>query len=105
LQSLTATFAHRVGFVGVSADSQPELADLAARLDFSLVADPDLTIIDRYRLRHEGGHPFTGGAISRPAVFLVDTAGVIRRRWLLPNWRVRVRPAQVLAALEELGVR
>lgn len=92
-----------VTVVGVSADTVDDLKRIAADYAFPLVADPALASIDRYGLRHPGGHPFHGGPIARPGVFLIDAKGLVRQRWLTLDWRVRVRPEQVLAALDELG--
>jgi len=51
-------------------------------------------------LVHENGKP-GGGAIARPAVFLVEPDGTISWRRLTDNWRVRVRPEDVLEALRD----
>jgi peroxiredoxin len=50
--------------------------------------------MDLFGLRHEKGGP--GGDVARPAVFLIDRQGRIVWRELTENWRVRVRPEQVL---------
>lgn len=71
-------------------------------LGYPVLADPTLRVIDAYGVRHEGVEMF-GRGIARPAVFLVDEAGVIRWRFVTDNWRVRVRPEQVLAAARGLG--
>ena len=55
-------------------------------------------ITDAYGLRHAGGGP--EGDIARPAVFIVDTRGTIAWRDLTDNWRVRVRPEQLVRELE-----
>ena len=47
---------------------------------------------------HENGKP-GGGAIARPAVFLVEPDGIISWRRLTDDYRVRVRPEDVLEAL------
>jgi hypothetical protein len=47
---------------------------------------------------HEGGKP-GGGAIARPAIFLVETDGGISWRHLTDNYRVRVQPEDLLEVL------
>ena len=69
-------------------------------LDFAILADPDLTVIDRYGLRHSEGH---GGAdIARPATFVLDRDGVVRWRALTGNYRLRPHPEDVLRAIDGL---
>jgi peroxiredoxin len=72
----------------------------ALGLSFPLLSDADLAVTDAWGLRHREPLGPAGGDIPRPAVFVVDGTGAIRKRWLTDNWRVRVRPEQVL---EELG--
>ena len=71
------------------------------KLDFPILSDPDLETITAYGLRHEGAS-MEGGDISRPAVFIIDGDGVIRWRDLTDNWRVRVRPEDILRKLTEI---
>jgi hypothetical protein len=47
---------------------------------------------------HENGKP-GGGAIARPAIFLVDTDDTISWRRLTDDYRVRVRPEEILEVL------
>ena len=70
----------------------------SAGLNFPLLADPDFEAIDAYGLRHPGAG-FGGHDISRPATFLIDRDGRIVWRDLTENYRVRVRPARILAEL------
>jgi hypothetical protein len=51
---------------------------------------------------HENGKP-GGGAIARPAFFLVEPDGTISWRQLTDDYRVRVRPEDVLEALQSAG--
>lgn len=41
--------------------------------------------------------------ISRPATYVLDADGVVRWRDLTDNFRLRPRPADVLAAIDALG--
>jgi hypothetical protein len=47
---------------------------------------------------HANGKP-GGGAISRPAIFLVESDGTISWRRLTDDYRVRLRPEEVLEAM------
>ncbi len=70
-------------------------------LEFPILADTELEAINAYGLLHESGS-MEGGDIARPAVFIVDRDGSIAFRKLTDNWRVRVRPEEVLAELEKI---
>jgi len=86
--------------IAVSVDTIEESARLAAGLglDFPLLSDVERQAIFDWGLVHEGGKP-GGGAIARPAIFIVEPDGRISWRSLTENWRVRERPEQVLDAL------
>lgn len=43
-----------------------------------------------------------GDSIARPAVFVLDRDGNVAWQDLTENWRVRVRPDQVLEQLDRL---
>jgi len=79
-------------------------ADLArdAGLDFPILSDPDLHIVDAYGLRHVGGGP-DGRDIARSASVLVDGAGIVRWTSVTRNFRVRPMPADVLTAIDALA--
>ena len=83
-----------------SADRNQRLA-LEQQIDFPLLADPQLSAIDAYHLRHPNGNP-TGTDIARPAIFILDRQGVIQWQWLTDNWRVRARPETILKQLAAL---
>ncbi len=65
---------------------------------FPVLADPDAAVIRAWDLIHEGAGP-DGGAVSRPAEFLLDATGTVRWVNLSGSYTVRARPAQVLEAL------
>lgn len=105
-----------VEVLAISSDDGEDALRVAAKeeLGYPVLADPDLEVIDAYGVRHErevideNGARYEdvemfGNAVARPAVFLIDEAGVVRWRFVTDNWRVRVRPEQVLAAARELG--
>jgi peroxiredoxin len=86
--------------IAVSVDTIEESALLAAGLglEFPLLSDVERQAILDWGLVHEGGKP-GGGAIARPAIFIVEPDGRISWRSLTENYRVRVHPEHVLDAL------
>ncbi len=77
-----------------------ELSDMLG-FEFALLSDPDLEVIDAYGVRHEEGG-IGGVGIARPAVFVLDREGIVAWKNLTDNWRVRVRPDEVLKQLVRL---
>lgn len=67
-------------------------------LDFPVLSDPDATAITAYGVLHPGGG-IGGGDIARPAEFLVNQDGTVRWRQVTENWRVRLRPEQIIEAI------
>jgi peroxiredoxin len=84
----------------VSVDTIEDNARLAEGLglEFPVLSDVERRAISAWGVVHDGGQP-GGGAIARPASFLVERDGTISWRSLTDNWRVRLRPEQVLEAL------
>ncbi len=70
------------------------------RIEFSILSDPDLTVIDAFGVRHPGG--FQGKDIARPAVFIIDTTGKVVSKDLTENYRVRIRPDRLLEQLRRV---
>jgi len=70
-------------------------------LDYRILSDADLRVIDAYDLRHDD--PASGLSIARPASFLLDANGVVRWRDLTDNYRYRPHPDAILAAIDALG--
>ncbi len=68
---------------------------------YTFLSDTHLDAIRRYDLVHKGGGP--AGDIARPAEFLIDSTGIIRWINLTEDYRVRARPEQILAVLDNLG--
>ena len=75
-------------------------AELArtARLEFPILSDPDLRVIDAYGLRHVAAHD--GQDIALSASVLIDADGIVRWTSVARNFRVRPTPAEVLAAID-----
>ena len=86
--------------VGIAVDTVEENATLAraAALEFQLLSDRELHMLDAYGLRHVAGHDGTDIALS--ASVLIDAAGIVRWTSVARNFRVRPTPAEVLAALD-----
>lgn len=76
-----------------------ELAE-AHGIEFRLLSDPDLRVIDRFGVRHPDGG--LDGDIARPALFLLDRNGRVVWREITENWRVRSRPARLLRELSAI---
>jgi peroxiredoxin len=113
---------------GVVVDPVATNAELArtAGLEFPILSDPDLHIIDAYGLRHVAAHDgqdiafsasvlidayglrhvaaHDGQDIALSATVLIDTEGVVRWTSVTRNVRVRPNPDEVLAAIDALGV-
>ena len=70
----------------------------SAGLDFPLLADPNLEVINAYGVRHAAGG-MGGVDIARPATFVIDGQGRIVWRDLTDNWRIRLRAGRVLEQL------
>jgi len=90
--------------VAVSVDTNEESARLAEGLglEFPILSDVQEEAIHTWGLVHENGKP-GGGAISRPAIFLVESDGTISWRRLTDDYRVRLRPENVLEVLQGAG--
>ena len=86
----------------ISVDTPAESAALCrkAGYTFTFLSDQKRETIRRYDLVHVGGGQ--GGAdIARPAEFLVDATGTVRWVNLTEDYRIRARPEQMLAAIEQ----
>ena len=92
-----------VTVIAVSSYDRESAAATVRDLDlgFDVLRDPTMIVIDSYGVRHPDV-TFFGRGIARPAVFLVDEAGIVRWSFVTDNWRVRVRPEQVLEAVAAL---
>jgi peroxiredoxin len=65
-----------------------------------VLSDSSRATIAAYGLVHRGAGP--GGAdIARPAILLVGRDGTVHWRHLTENWRVRVSPDAIVAAVSE----
>ena len=90
--------------VAVSVDTNEESTRLAdgLGLEFPIMSDVQGEAIRTWGLVHENAKP-GGGAISRPAIFLIEPDGTISWRRLTDDYRVRLRPEDVLEVLQSTG--
>lgn len=97
---LDAIHAANAEVIAICVDSVEENAGVVKKLglEFPILSDPGLSAIDAYDLRHENA-VIQGQHIARPGVFLIDRDGVVRWTELTENYRVRVRPEQVIEQL------
>jgi peroxiredoxin len=93
---------HELGaeVLAISIDPPQTNGEVAAKygLTFPLLSDHAGEAMDRFGLRHEDGG-MGEDPIFRPAVFIVDQEGRILWRRFTDDWRVRVRPEQILEQL------
>lgn len=83
----------------MSVDTSEDSARLAEGLglEFPLLSDVEREAVRAWGVAHDEGLP--GQVIARPASFLVERDGTISWRSLTDNWRVRLRPEELLEAL------
>lgn len=95
--------ARGVQIVAVSVDPPGVTSDHCRKqgYTYTFLSDEKLEAILRYDLLHQHGGP--EGDIARPAEFLIDSTGTIRWVNVTEDYRVRARPEQVLALLDQFG--
>lgn len=90
--------------VAVSVDSVEQNRGVVEKLglSFPVLSDPQLVAIDAFGLRHVGGYPMAEppatGDIARPATYVIQNSTILWRD-LTDNYRVRVDPSRVIAAI------
>lgn len=92
--------ARGVRIVAVSVDPPEVTREHNAKqgYTYTFLSDETHEVIRRYDLLHENGGP--GGDISRSVEFLIDAGGTIRWANLTDDYRVRLRPEDVLKVLD-----
>ncbi|MCP3982106.1 MAG: redoxin domain-containing protein [bacterium] len=87
--------------VAVSMDSPEESAEIveAYDLEFPIVSDPDAKWIEAFDVLHVNGG--MTGDIARPATFILDRDGEVVWLHAPENWRIRVRPQEILDRLSD----
>lgn len=88
----------------VAISSEPSIESVravrAGGIPFAVLSDPDRTVIAEWGLKHddpEADHP-----VSRPAVFLVDSAGIVRFGFVGEHSRDRLENGALLLAIDRL---
>lgn len=102
-QKLSKFDARGIRVVGISVDP-PDINRRQAQKSgyrFPLLSDPEAKVIRRYDVLHRGAGP-KGADIARPAEFLIDSRRIVRWVKLTENIAVRVRPEEVLTALNQI---
>jgi peroxiredoxin len=99
--------ARNVAIVTVCADTPEQIRAGRAKhgLGAVMLADPELVVTDRYRLRNPRGFALKSGVIVPlpiPTTILVDAAGIVRWIDQATDYMVRSEPARVLHALRLL---
>ena len=89
--------------IAISVDSVEDNRKVVEKLglDFAILSDADREVITAYGLVHQGAS-IDGGDIARPAIFIIGRDARVKWRSLTENWRVRVRPDQIIDALDEV---
>ena len=104
-KSLPEFDARQLRIVAISVDP-PEITRehcRKQRYSYTFLSDPKAEVIRKYDLAHEGAGQ-DGGAVARPAEFLIDSSGTVRWVNLTESLTARARAAQVLKALDALDV-
>lgn len=80
---------------GISVDAPQQNRDMIAKLilPFSLLSDPEGEVSRRYGVWDEEGR------IARPAIFVIDAAGVVRYAYVGEDFADRPGDEPVLTAL------
>ncbi len=103
LEESKAEFAKRgVRLVAISVDPPAVSKKHAAEQGYTFVFLSDETgkVLKGWDLLHEEAHD--GHDISRPAEFLIDSAGVVRWRNLSDNFMQRMDADDALAAIDQV---
>jgi peroxiredoxin len=102
LQSRYQDFrARNAEVVAVSSSSVEDHRALAQSIgaSFPILSDREGKAMRAFGVFHPHAMPGDKFPVARPAVLVLDGAGMIRERFLTDNWRVRVRPENLLQAL------
>jgi peroxiredoxin len=92
--------------VGLSYDDTSVLSKFAAerKVGWTLLSDPQSKVIDGWQLRDPAYPPGNRAhGVPRPAIYVIDTKGVIRARLMEDDFRKRPQVEAVLAAVDALG--
>jgi alkyl hydroperoxide reductase subunit AhpC len=91
--------------VALSVDAKPDIEKMMVRIEqtdgrkpegIKFLADPGHRVIDRYGLLN----PARGG-IAHPTVFVIDTEGIVRWKFVEINYKIRPTNDMIQEALEK----
>ena len=74
--------------------------EYGAQIDFTLLADPDNAVIDRYGVFNPDDS--RRRAIPHPTTLVIDKHGVVHWKFIEIDYRIRPTNDDILAALAEL---
>jgi len=88
--------------VAVSVDPPATTRDHLAKMGwtYTFLADPEVKVVKQYDLAHPQND---GRVIARPAELLIDPTGTVRWVNLTEDYKVRVRPEQVIEAFDRVA--
>lgn len=88
--------------MAVSVDPPATTRDHLAKMGwtYTFLADPEVKVVKQYDLAHPQND---GRVIARPAEFLIDPTGTVRWVNLTEDYKVRVRPEQVIEAFDRMA--
>jgi peroxiredoxin len=89
--------------VAISVDTPQATRELRAKAGYTytFLSDPNAEVIRRYDILHRGAGP-DGQDIARPAEYLLDASGTVRWLNLTEDYRVRMRPEQIIEQAKAL---
>ena len=96
--------ARNIEIVTVCADSESQIRKGRSKhgLGATIIADPNLTITDRFNLRNRTNLSPTGvRALPIPTTILVDADGIVRWIDQAEDYQVRSHPERVMDAIQE----
>lgn len=87
--------------VSIDAPENLEKMRSSAGAEFVFLSDPDGALMDLFGIRHAGGS-MEGSDIAQSASFLLAGDGRLVWSRVAENYRVRPRPAEILAQIDAL---
>ena len=92
----------------MSYNSQQELEEFAKKrsVEYLLLSDPGSETIKAYGIFNKEMKPETRYyGIPYPGTFLIDGEGVVRAKFFLEGYKLRVDPAELIGAAEGMQAR
>jgi len=95
----------RTAVLGVSVDSPFANKEFATKngLNFPLLSDLTRDAIRKYDVVFDNLAGVSGFTVAKRAVFVIDSGGVIRYKWVAPEPKVEPEYENVAAAVKRLG--